>query len=100
MSGDDIIRVDTGGALVFRAQGKPKGNAFGDKVGEWDSLRGQGGASNPQATTVFGEITDEQLLTSLARRYRFARTADSPVQPLARVTLSPRGGLPMRVERR
>ena len=29
--------LDVGGSLRFRAQGGPKGNAFGDKVIEWDS---------------------------------------------------------------
>lgn len=58
------VRVDPGGALLFRAQGQPKGDQFGNKVGEWESLRGQGSHSNAQATALFGKMTDQQLADS------------------------------------
>lgn len=58
------VRVDPGGALLFRAQGQPKGDQFGNKVGEWESLRGQGPHSNEQANTLFGKMTDQQLADS------------------------------------
>jgi hypothetical protein len=58
------VRVDPGGALLFRAQGQPKGDQFGNKVGEWESLRGQGSHSNSQASALFGNMTDQQLAVS------------------------------------
>src|SRR5690606_19021750 len=59
------VRVDTGGALRFRAQGGLKGSAFGREVLEIDSLRNPG--TNPQAAAVFGTITPAQLEASVAR---------------------------------
>lgn len=53
------LRVDPGGALLFRAQGGPKGEAFGDVVTELDTLKNAG--MNPQAAAVFGKATDEQI---------------------------------------
>ncbi len=41
--------------MLFRAQGQPKGAAFGTKVGEIDSLRGEDPAiNNPSAAAMFG----------------------------------------------
>jgi len=57
--------VDTGGSLLYRAQGGPKGDAFGDKVSEWDSLRDQKG--NPIPASFFGDMTKAQLKASAAR---------------------------------
>ena len=34
-----MTTLDPGGSLIYRAQGGPKGAAFGNTVGEWDSLR-------------------------------------------------------------
>jgi SPP1 gp7 family putative phage head morphogenesis protein len=62
-----IIRVDTGGALRFRAQGGLKGDAFGRSVTEMDSLRS---ASNPQAKGVFGPMTERQIEDSVERVLR------------------------------
>lgn len=59
------LRVDTGGSLLFRAQGSPKGSAFGDLVNELDLLRNK--AKNPQAAQIFGSITDEGLVKSIDR---------------------------------
>lgn len=53
-------RVDTGGALRYRAQGGQKGEAWGASVDEIDTLRNS--AINPQAAKVFGSITERQLL--------------------------------------
>ena len=53
-------RIDAGGALEYRAQGKPKGAMFGDQVGELDSLRNP--AINPQASKVFGGVTTDRLI--------------------------------------
>lgn len=52
------VRVDPGGALLFRAMGKPKGSLFGNEVNELDTLRDPD--MNPQSAEVFGSMTDEQ----------------------------------------
>jgi len=54
--------IDLGGALLYRAQGAPKGNAFGDKVGEWDTLRDS--KMNYQNAKLFASMTPEQLKQS------------------------------------
>lgn len=59
------VRVDTGGALRFRAQGGLKGSAFGPKVLELDTLRDA--KTNPQAAAVFGQLTPAQLEAGAAR---------------------------------
>ncbi|MCB9689434.1 MAG: cytochrome P450 [Alphaproteobacteria bacterium] len=49
----------------------------------------------------FAKMELSLIVASLARRYRFLRTsADQRVRPKARITLSPDGGLPLRVARR
>ena len=52
------VRVDPGGALLFRAMGKPKGSLFGNEVNELDTLRDPN--MNPQSAAIFGSMTDEQ----------------------------------------
>lgn len=52
-------RIDAGGALIYRAQGGPKGNKFGPEVGEISTLRNK--SMNAQAAKVFGDITDDEL---------------------------------------
>jgi hypothetical protein len=54
--------LDPGGSLIYRAQGGPKGKAFGDEVGEWHSLRDAG--VNPQNYKLFGEMSDKRLKRS------------------------------------
>lgn len=56
------LRIDPGGALLFRAQGAPKGTAFGKSVTEWDTLRDP--AKNPQAGKVFAGMTQAELQAS------------------------------------
>lgn len=58
------FRVDTGGALRFRAQGGLKGDAFGTSVDEIESLRQP---SNKQAASVFAGIPPLQLEASVVR---------------------------------
>lgn len=53
-------RIDAGGALLYRAQGSPKGSNFGPEVGELETLRNP--SMNHQAAKVFGAVTDEELL--------------------------------------
>ena len=60
----ELHTLDTGGSLLFRAQGDPKGAAFGNDVTEWDSLRSP---KNAQAHKLFGGMTDEQLTESAKR---------------------------------
>jgi hypothetical protein len=57
------LRVDTGGGLMYRAQGAAKGAAFGPKVTEIQTLRDP--STNPQAAAVFGTMTPKQLLASM-----------------------------------
>lgn len=59
------VRVDPGGSLMYRAQGAPKGSLFGNVANEIDTLRDPG--MNPQAESVFGTITDDQLRRSAMR---------------------------------
>lgn len=61
----NAVRVDSGGALLFRAQGGKKGAAFGDKVNELLTLRDK--RMNPQAAAVFGDLTDAALKKSLKK---------------------------------
>lgn len=58
------VRVDVGGALLYRAQGEPKGKAFGGKVGELTSLID---GKNPNCATVFGGITTPEIEAGIAR---------------------------------
>ena len=65
-SGDKTAwRIDSGGALLFRAQGAPKGTAFGDEVGEIDSLRNE--SINATAAKVFGGVTQAELMDGAER---------------------------------
>jgi 8-oxo-dGTP pyrophosphatase MutT (NUDIX family) len=58
------LRVDPGGSLLFRAQGSPKGKAFGDEVGELESLSD---GSNMWSAEVFGEMTEDDKKKSAAK---------------------------------
>lgn len=71
-STNNPYRIDTGGALYYRAQGQPKGDLFGDEVTEIDSLRDK--SVNYQSASVFSEISDEQIADSV-RKYLL------PLQP-------------------
>jgi hypothetical protein len=54
-----VLTLDVGGALAFRAQGDPKGKAFGTRVEELDALRSDAG--NPHAVRLFAEMTPEEI---------------------------------------
>ena len=56
------VRVDPGGALLFRAQGSPKGGAFGEDVPELDAFTDK--TSSRPSAKVFSQMTDEQKLES------------------------------------
>ena len=56
------VRVDVGGALLFRGTGGPKGDKFGNEVTELEGLRDP--ALNPVAATVYGDMTPEEIKAS------------------------------------
>lgn len=59
------VRVDPGGALLFRAMGAKKGEDFDKNATEWDTLRDSG--TNSKSAKAFGDMTDEQLVESAKR---------------------------------
>ena len=59
-----VVTLDVGGALEFRAQGDPKGKAFGVSVRELDTLRGDD--DNPHAKKLFAGITRAEISKSIA----------------------------------
>lgn len=60
------IRIDTGGTMMFRAQGGIKNDqqpgAWGNEVKDWDGLRTKGTAQK-----VFGSMSDQELADSAKR---------------------------------
>lgn len=60
--GGVAYRVDTGGALLFRAQGAAKGASFGDNVAELKTFLDT--AKNPNTARVFAGMTQQQLEAS------------------------------------
>ncbi len=58
-----VITLDVGGALAFRAQGDPKGRAFGNRVDEIDTLRH--GEGNPHAVKLFGDMPAEEIIQAI-----------------------------------
>lgn len=59
-------RIDTGGTMMFRAQGGIKNDsqpgAWGPEVKDWDGLRTKG-----EAQKAFNDISDQQMVDSAAR---------------------------------
>lgn len=58
--GDDAVRVDLGGSLLFRAQGEPKGKAFGPVVMEAIGLLDR--RVNAQSANVFKYIKEKDFM--------------------------------------
>lgn len=54
-----VLTLDMGGALAFRAHGDPKGKAFGTRVGELDVLRSDNG--NPHAVKLFADMSPDEI---------------------------------------
>lgn len=54
------VRIDPGGALIYRAQGAPKGGAFGGSVGELQTFKDK---SNT-ASRIFDDMTLEDEILS------------------------------------
>lgn len=59
------MTIDVGGSLLYRAQGGPKGSAFGNKVPELETMRDP--AVAPQAAKWFGHLTPQQIGESAHR---------------------------------
>lgn len=58
-----VLTLDVGGALEFRAQGEPKGSAFGTRVGELTALRQDAG--NPHAVKLFGDMAGADIARAI-----------------------------------
>lgn len=54
-----VVTLDMGGALAFRAQGDPKGRAFGTRVDELDTLRCD--PDNPHAARLFAGMGRDDI---------------------------------------
>jgi hypothetical protein len=54
-----VLTLDVGGALAFRAQGDPKGKAFGTHVDELDVLRRN--EDNPHAVRLFADMSPDAI---------------------------------------
>jgi hypothetical protein len=54
-----VLTLDVGGALAFRAQGDPKGKAFGTRVDELDVLRSND--DNPHAVKLFADMSSDDI---------------------------------------
>ncbi|HDR9165233.1 TPA: hypothetical protein QDB28_005683 [Burkholderia vietnamiensis] len=55
------VRLDVGGSLLYRAQGTPKGDKFGEHVGELKTLMD---GTNEYAAHAFGKLTPQQIAES------------------------------------
>ena len=78
-----VLTLDVGGALEYRAQGDPKGKAFGVQVGELDALRSD--ADNPHAVRLFGAMDPAAVRAAIEV---VARIPDA----LVRQTVAEHGG--------
>lgn len=61
----DPVRIDPGGALLFRAQGGAKGPSFGYTVLELDTFTS--GTQNSTAVSIFGRMTPQEKADSAKR---------------------------------
>jgi hypothetical protein len=68
VSSGKVLTLDVGGALAFRAQGDPKGKAFGANVGELDVLRKDDG--NPHAVKLFADMSLDAIKESIMKVVR------------------------------
>jgi hypothetical protein len=61
----NAFRIDTGGSLLYRAMGAPKGSAFGGEVTELETLRDP--KKNAASAALFGDMTDEDIKNSASK---------------------------------
>lgn len=54
-----VLTLDVGGALAYRAHGDPKGSAFGTRVDELDQMRHD--HDNPHALKLFGDMSEDAI---------------------------------------
>lgn len=74
-NGGKAVRLDVGGSLDFRAQGAPKGNNWGNTVGEIDTMKKTGtfnykkitDAAIKQQAKALGNVTDADIRATVAR---------------------------------
>ena len=59
------FRIDVGGALLFRALGGEKGDAFSYEVSELDTLRDPN--RNQRSARFFGDMTEDELKASASK---------------------------------
>jgi hypothetical protein len=60
-----VLTLDVGGALAFRAHGDPKGPAFGTRVGELDTLRND--EDNPHAARLFADMGRDAICQAIMK---------------------------------
>jgi hypothetical protein len=60
-----VLTLDVGGALAYRAHGDPKGKAFGTHVTELDMLRSS--TDNPQAARLFGDMGNDEIRNAIMK---------------------------------
>ncbi len=65
-----VLTLDVGGALEFRAQGDPKGRAFGNRVDELQILRTDTG--NPHAVKLFADMNADEIRSAIEVVIRIA----------------------------
>jgi hypothetical protein len=65
-----VLTLDVGGALEFRAQGDPKGPAFGSRVDELQILRTDTG--NPHAMKLFADMNSDEIRSAVEVVIRIA----------------------------
>lgn len=74
-SNGNAVRLDVGGSLDFRAQGARKGQAWGNTVGEIDSMKKNGtydynkitDAAIKQQAKALGNVTDADIRATVSR---------------------------------
>lgn len=60
-----VLTLDVGGALAFRAHGDPKGKAFGTRVDELDLLRSE--EANPHAARLFADMARDEINQAIVK---------------------------------
>lgn len=61
----DVLTLDVGGALNYRAHGDPKGKAFSISVPEIETLRASD--DNPYAKRLFGTMSNQAVIDSIEK---------------------------------